>query len=59
MVDWSGIRPLFKLSKAPFAKVELMAAFGEVWCPHYTLSAKDNHRIRWTYQLPKLINLID
>ncbi len=40
-------------------KKEYFANLNRKWCSHFTLCVRDNHNVQWSYQLFKLVNLID
>lgn len=41
------------------ASGSVLTQFHRLWCPHFTLCARDNSEVAWNYQLHRLIREIN
>ncbi len=54
-LEWEKV--LLQIKRVALA--QYLHSFERLWCPHFTLCARDNWEVPWNYQLHRLIMVIN
>ncbi len=49
---------LIEIERHLNVKQSLLIKFDRLWCPYYTIHTRDDRKVKWTYQIPKLCSFV-